>query len=166
MVIINFSSQSPCLMWQGSFIFVSQQCPSLSGLFSGQHMGCCQITMFSYTIGLSSRMYDWFQWQLLMIGESNLAFMLNIKCFDIEWKSGIRNQHCVHCCKKFREKNFYGTKVQTLDDKWRDKLELELLIPVTICLDLLIVQLPHTSHCCRWSNARHKYFLFTHCLIW
>ena len=153
-------------MWQGSFIFVSQQCLSLSGLFSGYHMGCCQITMFSYTIGLSSRMYDWFQWQLLMIGESNLAFMLNIKCSDIEWKSGIRNQHCVHCCKKFWEKNFYGTKVQTLDDKWRDKLELELLIPVTICLDLLIVQLRHTSHCCRWSNARHKYFLFTHCLIW
>ena len=47
-------------------------------------MGFCQITMFILTIGLSSKMYDWFQWQLSMIGESNLAFMLNIKCFDIE----------------------------------------------------------------------------------
>ena len=37
---------------------------------------------------------------------------------------------CVHCCRHFQEKNFYETKVQTLDDKWRDKLELELLIPV------------------------------------
>ena len=164
MVIINFSSQSPCLMWQGSFIFVSQQCLSLVYFRDNTWVvvkSQCLVIPLVY-----HQEYDWFQWQLLMIGESNLAFMLNIKCFDIEWKSGIRNQHCVHCCKKFWEKNFYGTKVQTLDDKWRDKLELELLIPVTICLDLLIVQLPHTSHCCRWSNARHKYFVFTHFLIW